>query len=131
MIAAIILVVFAFLVVGIILSRQTSKTKKSAIADLEAEREEVGTFDIFELVESEVNTLGLLDIEGSTDLPHGVLLKIWRDNEDAVDSCVDHAHLRYVVAADIDPANATDEDVTLECTKETPPRDTRQPTDDD
>ena len=117
MIVAIVLVVFAFLVVGIVLSRQTSKTKKAAIADLEAEREEVGTFDIFELVESEVNALGLVDIEGSKEIPHGVLLKIWRDNADTVDSCVDRLHLRYVVADGVDPSSATDEDVTLECTK--------------
>jgi septation ring formation regulator EzrA len=120
MTVAIVLVVVAFLVVGVMLSRQTRKTKKSAIADLEAEKEEVGTFDIFELVESEVNALGLLNIEGSTDIPHGVLLKIWSDNEDVVDSCVDHAHLRYVVADGIDPSNATDEEVTLECTKVRP-----------
>jgi len=131
MTVAIVLVVFAFLVVGIMLSRQTSKTKKGAIADLEAEKEEVGTFDIFELVESEVNALGLLDIEGSTDIPHGVLLKIWSDNEDMIDSCVDHAHLRYVVADGIDPSSATDEEVTLECTKARPTHDTRHTTDDD
>ena len=131
MIIAIVLVVFAFLVVGIMLSRQTTKTKKSAIADLEAEKEEVGTFDIFELVESEVNALGLLDIEGSKDIPHGVLLKIWSDNEDTVTSCIDHAHLRYVVTEGIDPSNATDEDVTLECTKARPTHDTRLTTDDD
>jgi len=117
MIVAIVLVVFAFLVVGIVLSRQTSKTKKAAIADLEAEKEEVGTFDIFALVESEVNALGLVDIEGSKEIPHGVLLKIWRDNADTVDSCVDRLHLRYVVADGVDPSSATDEDVTLECTK--------------
>jgi hypothetical protein len=120
MTVAIVLVVFAFLVVGIMLSRQTSKTKKSAIADLEAEMEEVGTFDIFELVESEVNALGLLDIEGSTDIPHAILLKVWRNNGGTVESCVDHEHLRYIVAEGIDPSNAADEDVTLECTKAEP-----------
>jgi hypothetical protein len=131
MIVAIILVIFAFLVVGIMLSRQTTKTKKSAIADLEAEKEEVGAFDILELVESEVNARGLLDIEGSTDIPHGVLLKAWSANEGTVDTCVDRAHLRFVVAEGIDPSSATDEDVTLECTQAAPTEDTRQTTDDD
>ena len=130
MMVAIVLVIFAFVVVGIILSRQTSKTKKSAIADLEAEKEQVGAFDIFELVESEVNALGLLDIEGATDVPHGVLLKTWRDNEDTVSSCLDHEHLRFVVKQDIDPSNATDQDVTLECTKAAPTDDTRHTTGD-
>lgn len=117
MIVAIALIVLAFLIVGVILSRQSTKTKKRAIADLEVERENIGAFDIFELVESEVNSLDLLTIEGSADIPHGVLLKIWSTNEDIVDSCADREHLKYVLADDINPQDATDQDVTLVCTK--------------
>ncbi len=112
---AIVLAVVAFLVVAAMLSRQSTKNKKRAIADLEKERESVGTFDIFELVESEVRALGLTDIEGARDIPHGVLLKTWSDSENVVESCVDHAHLRYVVAGGINPQDTTDGDVTLEC----------------
>lgn len=114
---AIVLAVVAFLVVAAVLSRQSTTTKKRAIADLEKEKENIGTFDIFELVESEVDTLGLPDIQGARDIPHGVLLKVWSDSDGVVNSCVDRAHLRYVVAPGIDPADATDEDVTLECTE--------------
>ena len=131
MIIAIVLIVLAFLVVGVILSRQNTKTKKRAIADLETERENVGAFDIFELVESEVNALDLLSVEGSADIPHGTLLKIWTSNKDVVDSCVDREHLKYVLADGISPQDATDQDVTLVCTKNTPRYDERQTAEDD
>jgi hypothetical protein len=114
---AIVAGVVAFLVVAVVLSRQSSKTKKRAIADLEAEKEDVGAFDIFELVESEVRALDLTSIEGALDIPHGVLLKIWSDSGDVVESCIDRANLRYVVKAGIDPQDATDDDVTLKCTQ--------------
>lgn len=115
MTTAVVLGVVAFLVIAAIFSRQTSKTKKRAIADLKVEQENVGNFDIFELVESEVNALGLTEIEGAAGIPHGVLLKVWRDSEDVVSSCRGRSLLRYVVAEGIDPTDASDEDVTLEC----------------
>jgi hypothetical protein len=130
MIVAIVLIVFVFIVVGVMLSRQSTKTKKVAIADLEDEKETVGTFDIFELVESEVNALGLLDIEGSKDIPHGVLLKIWSDQVKVVSSCADRSHLQFVVSNGIDPSDATNEDVTLECTKAMPKDDELHTADD-
>ena len=114
---AIVLAVVAFLVVAAMLSRQSTKNKKRAIAELEKEKESIGTFDIFELVESEVRSLGLADIDGALDIPHGVLLKAWSDNQEVAESCHDRAHLRYVVTDGIDPQDATDDDVTLECTQ--------------
>jgi len=113
MITAIVLAVVAFLVIAAVLSRQTTKTKKRAIADLETEKENVGEFDILELVESEVRKLELTTI--AQGLPHGVLLKAWSDNQNMIDSCHDRAHLRYVVANGINPADVSTEDVTLEC----------------
>ena len=130
MVAAVVLVLVAFIVVGVMLARQSTKTKKRAIADLEAEKESVGAFDIFELVESEVTTLGLDEIEGAENIPHGVLLKIWSDSQDIVDSCTDRAHLRFAIAEGVEPPNATEDDVTLECTKQAPADDTRNTTDD-
>lgn len=120
MIVAIVLAIVAFLVVATLLARQTSSNKKRAIADLDAERKSVGRFDIFELVESETTTLGLLDIDGAQDIPHGVLLKIWTSNQHVVESCTGKQHLRYVVAHGVTPANATETDVTLECTMSKP-----------
>jgi hypothetical protein len=130
MIAAVVLILVAFIVVGVMLSRQATKTKKRAIADLEAERETVGTFDIFDLVESEVNTLGLDEIEGAESIPHAVLLKIWSDSQNIVDSCTDRAHLRFVIAEGVEPSNAGEDDVALECTMPASAADPQQTTDD-
>lgn len=118
MIPAIMLAVTAFLIVAIMLSRQTTKTRKSAIADLEAEKESIGKFDIFELVESEIESLGLLEIDGARDIPHGVLLKVWTDSKHTVATCAGRDYLRYVVAEGIEPSRATDTDVTLVCNKQ-------------
>jgi hypothetical protein len=117
MVAVVVLVFIAFVVVGVMLSRQASKTKKRAVADLEAEKESVGAFNIFELVESEVSALGLDEIDGAEDIPHGVLLKTWSDSQDIAGSCTDRAHLRFVVAEGVEPSNANEDDVKLECTK--------------
>lgn len=114
---AIVLGVVAFLIVAAMLSRQSTKNRKRAIDDLEKEMESVGSFDIFELVESEVRALDLTDIEGAPGIPHAVLLKTWSDNQEVAESCHDRAHLRYVVTDGIDPQDATDDDVTLECTQ--------------
>lgn len=130
MIVAVVLMLIAFIVVGILLSRQTRKSKKRAIADLDAEKENVGAFDILALVESEVSALGLERIEGSESIPHGVLLKVWSDSQGIANSCDDHAHMRYVLAEGVDPAEATDADVTLECTKPRPKDDSQQTPDD-
>lgn len=112
----IVLAGIALLVALVLLSRQSKKNKKLAIEDLARERDNVGTFDIFALVESEVQALGLTEIEGAHGLPHDVLLKVWSANQSIVDSCSDSANLRYVVALGVEPAKATDNDVTLECT---------------
>lgn len=116
MIVAGVLVLVAFIAVAVMLSRQTTRTKKRAVADLEAEKETVGAFDILALVESEVNALDLAGIEGADGIPPSVLLKVWSSNDHVVDSCVDRSDLRYVVAEGVDPTKATESDVTLECT---------------
>lgn len=119
MILAILLFVVAFVVVAMMLSRQSKSAKKHAIDDLKAEKESVGTFDIFELVESETNALGLLEIEGAQGIEHAVLLKVWSDSNEIVESCVGREYLRYVVAGGITPAAATEDDVELECSNTT------------
>jgi hypothetical protein len=129
MILAGVLVLVTFIVVAVMLSRQTTRTKKRAVADLETEKETVGAFDILALVESEVNALDLAGIEGADGIPPSVLLKVWSSNDHVVNSCVDRAGLRYVVAEGVDPTEASESDVTLECTNVEATGDTRPPTD--
>ncbi len=117
MIIGIVVFIIAFFVVAIVLSRQSKSVKKQAVEDLKVERETVGEFSIFELVESEVNALGLLEIEGADGLGHAVMLKVWSISDETVASCAGKEHLRYVVAQGIRPADATENDVTLECTQ--------------
>lgn len=117
MTAVIVIGFVALLVAGIVLSRNASNTKKGAIEDLKREKEQVGTFDIFDLVESEVEALDLTEIDGAQDVPHHLLLKVWSESQDVVENCADRSHLRYVLADGVDPADAANGDVTLECRK--------------
>lgn len=117
MTAGIVITIVALFVVLALISRQSTKNKKLAIADLEQEREAVGKFDILELVKSEVQALGLSDIEGANDIPLDVLLRVWRGNEGAADGCDSPSCLRYVISPGVVPTDATDDDVTLECTE--------------
>lgn len=112
---AILIAIAVVFAVVVSLSRQSSRNKKRAIAGLAEERKAIGSFNILELVESEVQELGLTKIEGARDIPIGVLLKVWNDSPDVVASCVDTEHLRYVVAQGTPPRDATENDVTLEC----------------
>ncbi|MDK1018109.1 MAG: hypothetical protein QGD89_01710 [Actinomycetota bacterium] len=115
MTAAVILTVIALLVVFALLSRQSSKSKKRASADLEQERQNVGVFDILELVKTEVRELGLTEIVGAENIPHGLLLKVWSASKDIVTGCTDRSHLRYIVEPGVLPSDATENDVFLEC----------------
>lgn len=115
----IVLGVLALVVLLVLQSRKSKKTKEHAIEDLAREREAVGTFSIFDLVESEVQDLGLTKIEGAHNIPQGVLLKVWRESEPVIAECVDPSHLRYVTAPGVAPTDATENDVTLECTQQT------------
>lgn len=113
--AIVIVIVIVFAVV-VSLSRSSAKNKERAISDLEAEKKAVGTFNILELVESEAEELGLTKIEGANDIPPSVLLKVWHDSQHVVVSCVGTEHLRYVVSQDTPHGDATETDVSLECT---------------
>ncbi len=120
MIPAIALGIVAFLVVAVVLSRQTSKNKKRAIDDLQTERESVGAYDIFAMVESEVQTLGLTKIDGAEGISHPVLLKSRKDHQDIVGGCGGRDHRQWVVRSGVDPGDATDADVSLACSKRAP-----------
>lgn len=114
MIPAAIAGLLAFIVVGVVLNRQSSRRKKEAIASLEAERQAMHHYSILELVDEEVDDLGLREIPGSEGLPADVLLKVWRNAPHGASGC-DREQLRYVVAPGMTPDNAGIGDVELEC----------------
>ena len=104
----------AFLAVAIVLSRNTSRQKKAAIASLREEQEAIGHYDIMAMANEEIETLGLRSIEGAEGLAADVLLKSWKDAPEGVHDC-DREALRYVVDADVEPARATAANVRLVC----------------
>ncbi len=115
MIAVAVAAVIAFVVVGVVMSRQTKQRKKAAIEDLKREKKEVGSTDIFAIVTAEVQDLGLRAIAGADDLQPEVLLKVWKDNSVVVERCDDRANLRFVLATGIPSQEATSSDVSLVC----------------
>ena len=111
MIGVVIVGVILFLVVTIVLSRMGSNRKKEAIADLERELASLHTPDIIELVNDEVRDAGIGDLPGAAGIDKVVLLKVWkRDRGD----CENGAG-RFLVAEAVDPALATEADVTFDC----------------
>ncbi|MCL1595023.1 MAG: hypothetical protein M3132_11795 [Actinomycetia bacterium] len=116
--------IIAFIVIGVVMSRQTRQRKDAAIEDLKREKKEVGHVDIFALVTAEVDELDLRSIPGAEELQPEVLLKVWKDNTNVIDQCDDRANLRFVHAPTVDPQKASSDDITLVCDgrlKESPP----------
>lgn len=112
MIGAVIAGTIAFIVVAVVLARQSSGRKKMAIESLKAEKQLVGHYDILEMVNDEVNDLGLRSIAGSERLGPDLLLRAWKDAAENVRTA-DHAGLRFVVTDGVDPSDASHDDVTL------------------
>lgn len=112
MIGAVIAGTIAFIVVAVVLARQSSGRKKMAIESLKAEKQLVGHYDILEMVNDEVNDLGLRSIAGSEGLGPDLLLRSWKDAPENVRTA-DHAGLRFVVTDGVDPSDASHDDVTL------------------
>lgn len=113
MLVAGILGLVAFFIVAIVLSRNSSRQKKTAIESLKEEKATVGNYDIMAMANDEIERLGLRSIDGARDLAADVLLKTWKDSP-SFHEC-DHSKLRYVVTDEVDHQNATAKDVHLEC----------------
>ena len=111
----VIVLVAGFMTWAILTSRRQSEKKKIAIADLQAQQDELVVFDIHALVAAEVADLRLKEVRGSSGVPDSVLLKLWNQSESTIASCPSRDMLEFVVAAGVDPATAVDGDVTLVC----------------
>ena len=118
MTGVIIAAVIAFIVVGVVLARNTGSRKKKAIASLEEERKSVGRYSIVDLVDAEVSDLGLRSIAGAEGVAPDVLLKVWSDTPDVHDC--DRSQLRYEITSNIAPPDADVDDVRLVCDAEAP-----------
>lgn len=85
----------ALLVVGVVLHRASSRRKKEAIESLAAERDALASPSILDLVNEEVEDLGLRSISGAEDVPPDQLLRAWND-ADASMRAMDRSALRFV-----------------------------------
>ena len=121
-------VLVVFIGFGIVLSRSQSATKKAAIADLQREKEALGTIDLRALAHDEAVELELFDIPGSEDVSPVVLLKIWKSSKDIREHCPSRNDLRFQIADGIDPGLATLQDVSLVCDAGPSPSDEDLPT---
>ena len=119
MTGVIVAAVIAFIVVGVVLARNTSSRKKQAIASLEEEKKTVGHFSIVDLVDAEVTELGLRSIDGAEGIPPEVLLKTW-SMTDSVHDCPRH-QVRYVLSPGVEPADADHTTLELICDRAAPP----------
>lgn len=103
------------LVVGVILSRQSNRQKQHAVESLKAEREALGTHTILDLVDEEVEELGLRDIDGAQDVAPDVLLRAWRDapssTRDLDKEAVRFSHIDDGSGVELVPADAPGEAV--------------------
>ncbi len=121
MITVVIAAIVAFVVIGVVMSRQTKSRKQAAIEDLKREKKEVGSTDIFSIVTAEVEDLGLRAIAGADNLQPEVLLKVWKDQSDVVERCDDRANLRFVLEPGVVAQEARNTDVSLVCDGEMAP----------
>lgn len=114
MIPVVIAGVIGFVVVAIVLARQTSDRKKKAIASLEEEKKAIGTTTILDLVDEEITELGLRSIDGAEGIPADVLLRRWKASESVWSRC-DRSNLSFRVAEGIERRSATFDEVTVIC----------------
>jgi len=115
MITVVVAAILVFVVIAVVMGRQTKQRKSAAIEDLKREKKEVGHTDIFSIVTAEVEDLGLRSISGADNIQPEVLLKVWKDKADVVERCDDRANLRFVLAMGVPPQEARNTDVTLVC----------------
>ncbi|MGI9666567.1 MAG: hypothetical protein ACR2N2_05630 [Acidimicrobiia bacterium] len=114
MAGVIVAVVIAFVVVGVVLARQTTSRKKEATKSLQAEMDAVGSYSIAEMVGEEVKDLGLRDIPGSEGISSETLLKVWNSSQGLRSKC-EFSDLRFTITSGAPPTEADTDDVELTC----------------
>ncbi len=111
---AIVGAVIALIVVLALLSRMQSNRKKEAMADLQREIDQTHTPSILELVNLEIEDAGIGSLPGAEGIDPTVLLKVWKRDGAGCPSGQGEFH----VTEDIEPSDATADDVTFDCGRE-------------
>jgi cell division septation protein DedD len=109
----VVLVVGGLLVLLIVLSRSASRRKEEAKADLEREKAELQTPDIFELIRQEAAETGVEEIPGADGVELTIRLRVWHRDEEVREMSPGPAELRFELAPDVDPETATENDLVL------------------
>ena len=116
-VAAIVIVLIALAV----MSRSTGRRQRAAKEDLKREQEEVGRFDILELVRQELEESGAAEVPGGAGVDPSVLLRVWKRDEEVRSKCADPSSLRFTIDDGTKPAEADDDHVRLTCGESDPP----------
>ena len=109
----VVLVVGGLLVLLAVLSRSASRRKEEAKADLEREKAELQTPDIFELIRQEAAETGVEEIPGADGVELTIRLRVWQRDEEVRETSPGPAELRFELAPDVDPEKATEDDLIL------------------
>lgn len=115
-VAAIVMVVIALAV----LNRASGQKKRLARQDLKREKEDVGRFDILDLVRQELEETGAGAVPGGDHVDPTVLLRVWKRDEEVRDGCSDSSLLTFVVDEGIAPKEADTDAVRLVCSEGEP-----------
>lgn len=109
----VVLVVGGLLAVLVVLSRSANRRKKEAQADLEREKAELQTPDIFELIAQEAADTGVEEIPGADGVEISTRLRVWHRDENIRALCPDPADLRFEVTPGMEPEDVTEDDLIL------------------
>lgn len=110
---AVVAVVVAVLIVLVIVTRNSSRMKKEARADLQREMEALPHRDIMDLVREEAEETGVTEIPGGEGVELPVLLQAWHRDAAARAACPDRSSLVFVVDDGADRARLTVEQIRL------------------
>lgn len=111
MAVGIVMAVIGVIVVVALLSRQQSRRKKEAIADLAREREALKPPDILELVNEEIKDAAIGNLPGAEGVDPTVLLKVWKRDGGGCPK----GQGSFVVSDGTTPEEATEDTLKFKC----------------
>lgn len=109
----VVLVVGGLLALLAVLNRSAKRRKEEAKADLEREKAELQTPDIFELIRQEAAETGVETIPGADGVELTIRLRVWHRDEEVREMSPGPSELRFELAPDVEPESATEKDLIL------------------